>query len=33
MQVKVEFHRGLRVSGGRDGGKVDGAGRHVYTIA
>jgi hypothetical protein len=33
MQVKVEFHGGLRVSGGSEGGRVDGAGRHVYTIA
>jgi len=28
MQVKVEFHRGLRVSGGRGGGEVERAGRH-----
>jgi len=33
VQVKVEFHRGLRVSGGSEGGRVDGAGRHSYTIA
>jgi hypothetical protein len=33
MQVEVEFHGVLRVSGGSEGGRVEGVGRHATNIA